>query len=102
MTLPTLAEAAPTSIHLTQKNGYFEAQEVLTNLQSGEYEFVVSNASGKNVGFQIQKIEGGKTLVLGLLKVGETKSFKTHLENGDHRYRCPINPTPWYEFGVGR
>ena len=91
-----------TTIHLVQKNGYFESKDAMYPLKAGEYTFEVANESGRDVGFQVQAIKGGKTLAMGPLKIGETKSFKVTLAAGDYRYRCPINPTPWYDFSVDK
>ena len=91
-----------TTIHLVQKNGYFESKEAMYPLKAGDYAFEVVNDTGRDVGFQVQAIKGGKTLAIGPMKIGETKTFKVTLAAGDYRYRCPINPTPWYDFSVDK
>lgn len=88
-----------TRIHLEQYNGYFSAQETLAGLKPGKYEFVVTNKSGKLAGFQIQS-SGGQQLDMFPLEPGETKTSKVTIKADGFRYRCPINPTPWYEVGV--
>lgn len=86
-----------TRIHLEQHNGYFAAQETLADLQAGEYEFVVSNEAGKVAGFQIQNHRTQETLAMFPLQPGETRSTRVTINEDGFRYRCPINPTPWYE-----
>ncbi|MEW6684342.1 MAG: hypothetical protein AB1451_15705 [Nitrospirota bacterium] len=90
------------TIHLVQKNGFFESKDSMYPLKAGEYAFEVANDTGRDVGFQLQDPKTGKTLILGPLKIGETKTFKAKLAAGDYRYRCPINPTPWYDFSVDK
>lgn len=96
------AAGGETTIHLVQKNGFFESQDAMYPLKAGDYAFEVVNASGRDVGFQLQDAKTGKTLVVAPLKIGETKTFKAKLAAGDFRYRCPINPTPWYDFSVDK
>lgn len=86
-----------TRIHLEQHNGYFAAEETLADLQVGEYEFVVSNQAGKVAGFQIQNHRTHETLAMFPLQPGETQSARVSISEDGFRYRCPINPTPWYE-----
>lgn len=88
------------AITLTEHNGYFSAKETLAGLASGEFSVTVENKSGKLAGFQIQSVATGKTLEKFPLKPGERRTLKLTLEPGEYRYRCPINPTPWYEFSV--
>jgi len=88
-----------TRIHLDQHNGYFSAQETLAGLKPGNYEFVVTNKAGKLAGFQIQSSTGDQ-LDMFPLEPGETKISKVSISGDGFRYRCPINPTPWYEVGV--
>lgn len=104
----TAVSAAPpetvdgvTRIHLEQHNGYFSAQETLAGLKPGTYEFVITNSAGKLAGFQITDAEG-KGLDMFPLEPGETRTSRVEIAEGGFRYRCPINPTPWYEVGVSR
>lgn len=86
-----------TVIHLDQYNGYFAAQETLAGLKAGEYEFVVANKAGKLVGFQIQNLKTQEQLDMFPLEVGEVKKTRIKVTEDGVRYRCPINPTPWYD-----
>jgi len=86
-----------TRIHLNQHNGYFAAEETLADLEAGEYEFTVTNKAGKVVGFQLQDYQTEETLAMFPLEPGETKSTRVTITDNGFRYRCPINPTPWYE-----
>ncbi len=91
-----------TVIHLDEYNGYFSAEETITGLAAGEYEFVVTNKADKLVGFQIQNLQSRETLDTFPLQPGETASTRVTVTTDGVRYRCPINPTPWYEVdGVG-
>ena len=90
-----------TRIHLEQHNGYFSAQETLAGLKPGTYEFVITNSAGKLAGFQITDADG-KGLDMFPLEPGETRTSRVEISEGGFRYRCPINPTPWYEVGVSR
>lgn len=85
-----------TVIHLEQHNGYFAAQETLGGLEPGKYRFVVENKAGKVVGFQLQHFETHETLAMFPLDPGETRSATVQIGPEGVRYRCPINPTPWY------
>ena len=84
------------TIHLTEHNGYFAAEETLGGLKPGRYKFVVTNEAGKVVGFQVQHMESHKNLTSFPLEPGETKSTTVRVTEAGVRYRCPINPTPWY------
>lgn len=88
-----------TRIHLDQYNGYFSAQETLAGLKPGKYEIVVTNKAGKLAGFQIQS-GSGEQLDMFPLEPGETRISKVTISADGFQYRCPINPTPWYEVGV--
>jgi hypothetical protein len=90
-----------TRIHLEQHNGYFSAKETLAGLTPGTYEFIVSNIAGKLAGFQITDA-AGNGLDMFPLEPGETRTSRVEIREGGFRYRCPINPTPWYEVGVSR
>ncbi|MFA9461568.1 hypothetical protein [Thiohalorhabdus methylotrophus] len=85
-----------TVIHLDEYNGYFAAEDTLGGLQPGRYKFVVTNKAPKVVGFQVQHMESHETLAKFPLKPGHTKSATVRVGEAGVRYRCPINPTPWY------
>ena len=100
---PTVAQAGKpptengvTVIHLDEYNGYFAAEDTLGGLKPGKYKFVVTNKAGKVVGFQVQHMESHETLTKFPLEPGETKSATVRVGKAGVRYRCPINPTPWY------
>ena len=93
-------ENGVTRIHLDQHNGYFAAQEVLYGLKPGKYEFVVANKTGKLVGFVVQDGASHDELAHIGLKPGETKSAFAEIDSDGFRYRCPVNPTPWYDVAV--
>jgi len=89
-----------TTIHLDEYNGYFAAEETIAKLEPGKYRFVITNKAGKLVGWQIQDLKTKETLDKFPLDPGQTReSVVTITENG-FRYRCPINPTPWYEVSL--
>lgn len=90
-----------TTIHLDQYNGYFAAQETLAGLKPGTYDFVVTNKAGKLAGFQIQSGQTHTQLDMFPLEPGATRTSRVTITDEGFRYRCPINPTPWYEVGVG-
>jgi len=90
-----------TTIHLDEYNGYFAAEETLAGLEPGTYEFVVTNKAGKTVGWQLQNAKTHEQLDMFPLEPGETKTSRVEITEDGFRYRCPINPTPWYEVGVG-
>ena len=105
--LPALGNAAPpvtsngvTTIHLDEYNGYFAAEETLVDLKPGEYEFIISNKAGKLVGFWLQDATTHEFLDKFPLEPGQTRSTRVSVSENGFRYRCPINPTPWYEVGV--
>ncbi|MEL7450067.1 MAG: hypothetical protein AAFN78_12715 [Pseudomonadota bacterium] len=95
--LPTTRDDGVTVIHLDEYNGYFAAEETLASLKAGEYEFVITNRADKLVGFQIQNIETRETLDKFPLNPGETRTSRVTVTTDGVRYRCPINPTPWYD-----
>lgn len=97
---PTTRADGVTVVHLDEYNGYFSATETLAGLQPGEYEFVVSNKSGKLVGFQIQNYASHEQLDMFPLEPGETRTSKVTITAEGVRYRCPINVTPWYDLDV--
>lgn len=86
-----------TTIHLTEYNGYFAAQETLTDLKPGQYDFVVTNKAGKFVGFNVQDQKSHELLGGFGLKPNETKTARVTVTESGFRYRCPINVTPWYD-----
>jgi len=98
----TAADGDAFRIHLTEKNGYFEAKETLMNLEPGTYVFEVKNDAGKMVGFQIQDAKTMETLGMGMIEPGKTREYEVEITKAGFRYRCPINPTPWYEVMVGK
>ena len=95
-------EDGVTKIYLDEYNGYFAARDTLASLKAGEYEFIVTNRSEKLVGFQIQSLADKKTLDKFPLEPGETRISRVTVTEDGVRYRCPINPTPWYDLdGIG-
>ncbi|HJW08066.1 MAG TPA: hypothetical protein VJ483_00430 [Holophagaceae bacterium] len=93
---PTVRDGV-TIIHLDQYAGYFASQETLAGLKPGTYEFVVTNKAGRQVGFQVQDLKTGENLVRQGLAPGETKHVRATITAHGFRYRCPVNPTPWYD-----
>ncbi|HBC56475.1 MAG TPA: hypothetical protein DCZ03_04850 [Gammaproteobacteria bacterium] len=89
-----------TVIHLDEYNGYFAAKETLASLKAGKYEFVITNQAGKLVGFQIQDLNTKTNLDMFPLEPGETRISQVTIGKDGVRFRCPINPTPWYELDV--
>ncbi|MCU0834714.1 MAG: hypothetical protein MUC77_09815 [Chromatiaceae bacterium] len=86
-----------TTIHLDQYGGYFSARETLADLKPGTYRFVVTNKAGKVVGFQIQDHATHELLDMFPLEPGASRVSEVKVSANGFRYRCPINPTPWYE-----
>ncbi|TKB57531.1 hypothetical protein [Ferrimonas aestuarii] len=97
---PTTRADGVTVIHLDEYSGYFSAKETVAGLKAGEYEFVVTNKADKLVGFQIQSIDNRETLDMFPLEPGETRISKVTIGEDGVRFRCPINPTPWYDLDV--
>jgi len=91
-----------TRIHLVEKKGYFEVAETLMNLEPGHYVFEVKNDAGKMVGFMVQDLKTQETLTMGPIEPGKTREYEVKVSENGFRYRCPINPTPWYEVSVGK
>ncbi len=89
-----------TVIHLDEYNGYFAAEETLASLKAGEYDFVITNRAEKLVGFQIQDLETRTNLDMFPLEPGQTRVSRVTIGKDGVRYRCPINPTPWYDLDV--
>jgi hypothetical protein len=98
-TLQTRADGV-TVVHLDEYNGYFAAEETVASLKAGEYEFVVTNRAEKLVGFQIQDLSSRTNLDMFPLEPGETRIARVSIGEDGVRYRCPINPTPWYDLDV--
>lgn len=86
-----------TRIHLDQYGGYFDAKETLASLKAGTYEIVVTNKTNKLVGFQIQNNKTHEQLDMFPLEPNQTRISKVEITTDGFRFRCPINPTPWYE-----
>ena len=108
LSLPGLAGAevpatvdGVTIIHLDEYNGYFAAKETLASLKPGEYEFVISNKAEKVVGFWLQDGVTHEQLEKFPLEPGQTRTTRVTITENGFRYRCPINPTPWYDVSVG-
>ena len=87
-TAPPETKNGVTTIHLDEYNGYFASNETLAGLKPGKYTFVVSNKANKLVGF--------------LLEPGQSRTVTAEISTNGFRYRCPINPTPWYDVGVSK
>lgn len=96
------ADSPVTTIHLDEYNGYFAARETLARLKPGEYEFVVHNKAEKLVGFWLQDAKTQAFLDRFPLEPGETRKTRVTVSENGFRYRCPINPTPWYEVSVSQ
>ena len=97
---PTTRDDGVTVIHLDEYSGYFSAKETLASLKAGEYEFVVTNKAEKLVGFQIQDLANRENLDMFPLEPGETRISRVTIGSDGVRFRCPINPTPWYDLDV--
>ncbi len=91
-----------TTIHLDEYNGYFSAKETLVDLKPGVYENVVSNKADKLVGFWLQDAKTQEFLERFPLEPGQTRTARVTIGENGFRYRCPINPTPWYEVEVSK
>jgi len=99
---PVMAEQARqvngvTTIHLDQYGGYFETKETLGSLKAGTYEFVVTNKTNKLVGFQLQNNKTHAQLDKFPLEPNQSRVSRVEITTDGFRFRCPINPTPWYE-----
>lgn len=99
---PPASKNAVTTIHLDEYNGYFAARETLAGLQPGKYRFVVTNKANKVVGFLLQDGVTHRKLDMFPLDPGKSRSVTVDLSSNGFRYRCPINPTPWYDVGVSK
>ena len=101
LTISSLSWAA-TTIHLDEYNGYFAAKETLASLKPGEYKFVVTNKAEKVVGFLLQDGKTHERLDMFPLEPGQTRETTVTIGENGFRYRCPINPTPWYDVSVSK
>jgi hypothetical protein len=91
-----------TTIHLDEHNGYFSSPETLVKLKPGKYKFIIKNKSGKLVGFWLQDAKSYKFLDKFPIEKGQTRTTDiVNVTTNGFRYRCPINPTPWYDVNVG-
>ncbi len=95
-------ENGVTTIHLDEYNGYFAARETLVSLKPGVYDFVVNNKAGKLVGFWLQDNVTKEFLFKSPLEKGKSLTARVTLTENGFRYRCPINPTAWYEVGISK
>ncbi|MCX7554159.1 hypothetical protein OS175_09740 [Marinicella sp. S1101] len=86
-----------TTIHLDQYGGYFETKETLAGLKAGTYEFVITNKTNKLVGFHLQNNKTREELDRFPLEPNQTRISRVEITSDGFRFRCPINPTPWYE-----
>ena len=91
-----------TTIHLQEYNGYFAADETLAGLKPGRYRFVVTNRANKLVGFLLQDGVTHEKIDMFPLEPGESRTVLADISGNGFRYRCPINPTPWYDVGVSK
>ena len=97
---PPTTENGVTRIHLDEYNGYFSAKETLASLKPGTYEFVITNKADKTVGWLIQNGRTHERLDMFPLQPGQTRTSRVEITSDGFRYRCPINPTPWYDVSV--
>ncbi len=100
-TTPTTKDGI-TTINLNQYNGYFAADETLAALKPGKYRIIVTNKADKLVGFLLQDGVTHKQLDMFPLEPGQSRSTTFTVSENGFRYRCPINPTPWYDVGVSK
>ncbi len=91
-----------TTIHLDEYNGYFTAKETLAGLKPGKYRFIITNKADKLVGFLLQDGVTHERMDMFPLEPGESRSITVNITENGFRYRCPINPTPWYDVGVSK
>jgi len=100
MATPAKAVDGVTTIHLNEYNGYFAADETLAGLKPGKYKFVITNKANKLVGFLLQDGVTHEKIDMFPLEPGESRTVSANITKNGFRYRCPINPTPWYDVGV--
>lgn len=91
-----------TTIHLDQYNGYFSSKETLAGLKPGKYRIVIKNKAKKLVGFLLQDGVTHEKIDMFPLEPGESRTVTANFSENGFRYRCPINPTPWYDVGVSK
>lgn len=89
-----------TTINLDEYNGYFAANETLAGLKPGKYRINITNKADKLVGFLLQDGTTHEQLDMFPLEPGQTRSTEVTITENGFRYRCPINPTPWYDVSV--
>lgn len=95
---PQKNEDGVTVIHLEQHGGHFSAKDTLAGLKAGKYQFVIVNKTNKLVGFQLQNFKTHEQLDMFPIEVGQTKKTDViTVTKAGIRFRCPINPTPWYD-----
>lgn len=95
---PQKNEDGVTEIYLDQFGGYFAARDTFAGLKKGKYQFIVTNKTHKLVGFQLQNFKSHAPLDMFPLEPGETKrSDVIDITEDGFRFRCPLNPTPWYD-----
>ena len=96
--LPSTNANGVVEIYLDQYGGHFSARDTLASLKPGKYQFIVTNKADKLVGFQVQNFKTHQQLDKFPIEPGETiKSDVISITEDGFRFRCPINPTPWYE-----
>ena len=93
-------ENGVTTIVLDEYNGYFAARDTLADLKPGNYEFIVTNKTDKLVGFLLQDGKTHEQLDVFPIEPGQTRTSRVEISSNGFRYRCPINPTPWYDVAV--
>ena len=101
-TAPPETKNGVTTIHLDEYNGYFASNETLAGLKPGKYTFVVSNKANKLGGFLLQDGVTHEQLDMFPLEPGQSRTVTAEISTNGFRYRCPINPTPWYDVGVSK
>lgn len=99
---PAPDKAGVRTIHLDEYNGYFAARETLAGLNPGQYRFVITNRADKLVGFLLQDGVTHEKLDMFPLEPGESRTIVAEISENGFRYRCPINPTPWYDVAVNQ
>jgi hypothetical protein len=97
-----VTEQGVTTIHLDEFNGYFAARETLAGLKPGQYRFRVTNRADKVVGFLLQDGVTHEQLEMFPLDPGQARETLVTITENGFRYRCPINPTPWYDVAVSK
>ncbi|MCL1093336.1 hypothetical protein [Shewanella kaireitica] len=99
--IPTQNADGVVEIYLEQHGGYFSAKDTLASLKPGKYQFIITNKAGKLVGFQLQNFTTHEALDMFPIEPGKTlRSDIVEVTAEGVRFRCPINPTPWYDMDV--